>query len=151
MDNSNSNPVQSWDKENTFVFVILGDKVFDNYSKNQAKYSNYSLISDAVVIRRFALHHLDSDHIIVFAKGKEQDYDISMITKNQIFFQLSINEIYVTDKQPNDLTFCYYESIITIQNQINRKLRSCHNPKVLLFLDDNRSSGSFGLPFFFNL
>lgn len=33
MDNSNSNPVQSYDKENTFVFVILGDKVFDNYPK----------------------------------------------------------------------------------------------------------------------
>ncbi|KAK8884284.1 hypothetical protein M9Y10_043392 [Tritrichomonas musculus] len=149
MGNSNSSSVQSWDKENTFVFVILGEKVLDNSPNRQAKYSNYSLISDAVVIRRFALRHLDSDHIIIFAKGKEQDYDIELITKNKIFFQLSINEIYVTDAQLNDLTFCYYKNILTIRDQINEKLRNCHNPKVLLFLDDHGSPDYFGfLPFF---
>lgn len=146
MGNSNSSSVQSWDKENTFVFVILGEKVLDDNSNRQAKYSNYSLISDAVVIRRFALHHLDSDHIIIFAKGKEQDYDIDLITKNKIFFQLSIDEIYVTDAQSNDFTFCYYKNILTIRNQINKKLRNCHKPKVLLFIDDHESPGF--LPFF---
>ena len=114
------------------------------------KYSDYSLISDAVVIRRLAKRYISPDHIFIFAHGTADQFKINDITKNKLFFQLNLKEIYVTNPNTDDLKFIFYQDPTVIRNIISVQIENCSvPPTVILFMDDHRSPGFFGnFPFF---
>lgn len=111
MTSTNSENIKSVQQENTFIFVILGssaapvNEIDDTSQSIEKKYSDYSLISDAVVIRRLAKRYISPDHIFIFAHGTAEQFKINDITKDKLFFQLNLKEIYVTN--PTILKFLY--------------------------------------------
>ena len=103
-------------KDNTLVLLILGSPSLLEYdSKNQikvTKYINYSFTAYAILIKRLSLQlGIKENHICTFALGKEKDYDItSLIDDNNIYVQLTTNEIYKTKCKKSELNFKYFSN-----------------------------------------
>ena len=142
-----------WSNDNIFIFVILGDCANFNQkygSKNVRKYINYSLVSDAVLIKRLATRHLklNPKNIVIFAHGEKTDFDIKSITK-KISIQISLKEIYKTEPDPDDFNFYYYQKTDMIQGIITSKLEGHPDAHIILFLDDHGGPLHFAdSPFF---
>lgn len=142
---------ETWKKENTFIFLILGDCAnIEQVSgfKGDKKYINYSLFSDAVLIKRLATKHLkiDPEHIVIFAHGTKNDFNF-MSTK--VYSQLTPNEIYKTVPEQDDFNFIYYQKTSKIHEIISSKLKGHQDAHIILFLDDHGSPVDFGnSPFF---
>lgn len=142
-----------WTKENTFIFIILGCSAIKEQNsgfKKDIKYINYSLVSDAILIKRLGINHLkiDPNHIIIFAHGKENDFNIKSIT-NEIIIQLTINDIYKTTVKEEDFDFFFYKETKEIQYIIKSSLEGHSDAHIILFLDDYKPPFHFAeSPFF---
>lgn len=160
MGSGTSSGTDQWNTDNTYIYVILGDKVNPDPPNNQisqnntskkkvVKYTNYSLMSDAILIKRLAMKNLGihNDHIVIFAKGEK--YNFSCPTNKKILSQLTIDEIYISDLNEKELNFVYYNTIEDIESKIQQQLRRVQDAHILLYLDDHGDKGQFSdKPFF---
>ena len=130
--------------ENTFVIIILGNEANQasiDRSSGCRKYHNYSLYSNSVVISRLAsFRGIPSDNIVVFGYGSPCGYDMDIVPTSDIFFQLTIDEIYKETKTHERISFPqnvkYFIEIEDISTFLHTKIRSKH-PNFYVFIDDH--------------
>ena len=135
--------------ENTFVFIILGDeanKVVENStilptskSTKCRKFVNYCLYSNSIVISRLAaLRGIPENNIFVFCYGDSSGYDMTQIPTNKVFFQLTIDEIYVQTHEYSSATqFRYFRTMDQLYLSISAILSSNEHPNFLVFMEDH--------------
>lgn len=130
--------------KNTFVFVILGDPTNAKIRTGLfSLFCNYSSYSNSVVISRLSsLRGIPSENIIVFAYEKASDYDMTVVPTQEVFFQLTIDEIYkdakTPEKPPFPLNFQNFNQLADIYRFLEQRLRpEGSNPNIIVFMDDN--------------
>ena len=137
--------------QNSFVFIILGAAA--NYKEEDGgfnKFCNYSLFSNSVVISRLAsLRGIPSKNIIIFAHGEASDYDMTQVPTTEVFFQLTIDEIYKDAKTIGNptfpLNFQFFSEVEDIYDfLIPQVIAKDSHPNVLVFMDDHGYYEEFG-------
>lgn len=142
--------------ENTFVFIILGNEANQasiGHSSGRAKYHNYSLYSISIVISRLAsFRGIPSDNIVVFGYGSPCEYDMDIVPASEIFFQLTIDEIYketkTHERTPFPQNIKYFIDLEDISTFLHTKILSKHH-NFYVFIDDHDIDEQLNFFFFF--